>query len=284
MPELFHITTEANSHDETKHIATTHVKVLVLGAAGVGKTSLIEKYLDKSVKIDPQYYDPTVGVDSYFYQFNIGNRPIKLTIVDTGIGRPQLLMPHYAGAGVVLLCYDRTNLQSLNMIEEYLQQIRYCMPASINSGAKLILVETKADCVKAQGIDAKLAALCKAHNLIGAKEVSAKTCEVLNGVFSAELAELIANAESKARDAEYVAEFITRYEKVYSAGFFSNRFTAIMPHIRNGTLTKDIILDHAKADSQSRTATIVNVMQQPQPQANVIGMTMISGLGNAASS
>ncbi|XP_077245812.1 ras-related protein Rab7-like [Tasmannia lanceolata] len=103
----------------------TLLKVIVLGDSGVGKTSLMNQYVNKKFS---QQYKATIGADFVTKEIQIDDRPVTLQIWDTaGQERFQSLgVAFYRGADCCVLVYDVNVLKSFDSLdnwhEEFLNQ------------------------------------------------------------------------------------------------------------------------------------------------------------------
>lgn len=110
----------------------TLLKVIILGDSGVGKTSLMQKFVNQKFS---QQYKATIGADFLTKEITIDGKPVTLQIWDTaGQERFQLLgVAFYRGADCCVLCYDVTNEKSLNNLtlwkDEFLVQLNVSNPA-----------------------------------------------------------------------------------------------------------------------------------------------------------
>ncbi|VDM81842.1 unnamed protein product [Strongylus vulgaris] len=93
----------------------SRIKVIFLGAAGVGKTAIITRFVDN-------YWTdkaiPTIGVDFTGRTVNVDGRPVRIQIWDTaGQERFHSLIPSYLreARGAVVV-YDVTNRESFNEV------------------------------------------------------------------------------------------------------------------------------------------------------------------------
>ncbi|ERN03840.1 hypothetical protein AMTRI_Chr05g65130 [Amborella trichopoda] len=103
----------------------TLLKVIVLGDSGVGKTSLMNQYVNKKFS---HQYKATIGADFVTKELQIEDRLVTLQIWDTaGQERFQSLgVAFYRGADCCVLVYDVNVLKSFdnldNWHEEFLNQ------------------------------------------------------------------------------------------------------------------------------------------------------------------
>lgn len=93
-------------------------KVVFIGSAGTGKSSLIRKYMD-----DNRETTSTVGVEIYSINVDDGTRIVTLNVWDTaGSEQYNCVLPMYIrGAEVVVLVYDQNNPQSFDYIRLWYQ-------------------------------------------------------------------------------------------------------------------------------------------------------------------
>ncbi len=98
------------------------LKIIALGDAGTGKTSLIRKFAEGF--FTPKYL-PTLGVDITTTDITIDGKKIKLLCFDTagqehfGRLRPQ----YFKGANAAILVYDITSRPSFESLEQWYQEL-----------------------------------------------------------------------------------------------------------------------------------------------------------------
>ena len=93
-------------------------KLVVLGALGVGKTSVISNILDKKFNSDSF---PTMTANCETKIVNINDRVIKVSLWDTS-GEENfhsLTKMFYQISDIVILIYDITNKKSFDEIQNY---------------------------------------------------------------------------------------------------------------------------------------------------------------------
>lgn len=110
----------------------TLLKVIILGDSGVGKTSLMQQFVNNKFS---HQYKATIGADFLTKEIIIdNNKQVTLQIWDTaGQERFQSLgVAFYRGADCCVLCYDVTNEKSLNNLtswkDEFLVQSNVSNP------------------------------------------------------------------------------------------------------------------------------------------------------------
>ncbi len=112
--------TPLKSAKQTQNVLTT--KIIVIGDQGVGKTSLISRYLGKRCQ---NAYLPTLGVDIALHSVNFDNQELKIQIYDLG-GAPyfhKYRPRYYRGSTAVILVYDRTKPSSLHNLQTWVKEL-----------------------------------------------------------------------------------------------------------------------------------------------------------------
>ena len=122
-----------------------HAKIIVLGSPGVGKTSLIRRFVDNKFQ---QSYVSTIGVD-------ISRKTIQLnetcvvseSLWDIG-GQWSQLAPYrkkfYQGANFAFVVFDLTQLRTFENLEKWVNDLQ----KSTRNAIPLILIGNKADLTK----------------------------------------------------------------------------------------------------------------------------------------
>ncbi|MFX1299668.1 MAG: Rab family GTPase [Promethearchaeota archaeon] len=123
-----------------EELAEVVYKVIVVGDAGVGKTSLARRYT--TGQFDESYLF-TLGVDFFTKQITLKDKfNIKLVIYDTG-GQERfdfIRGLYFEGAAGAVIAYDITDRQSFDRIDHWIQQVyQRC------EGIPLLLVACKTD-------------------------------------------------------------------------------------------------------------------------------------------
>ena len=98
-------------------------KVLLVGDAGVGKSSILRCCID--AKFDPNY-SPTIGVEFGIRNLQFGCATAKLQIWDmAGQERFRSITPaYYRGAMGVMLVYDVTSRMSFRHLDDWIKEIK----------------------------------------------------------------------------------------------------------------------------------------------------------------
>lgn len=146
-------------------------KLIIVGDASTGKTSLTHRYLSGIFVDSPRL---TIGVDFFSKKIKLEDgKRVKLQIWDFGgEERYRFLLPTYSkGANGALILYDITMKKTLEHIPEYVKIVRENsgnIPIML-IGAKLDLEEYRQISTN-EGIDA-----AKSNGLASFVEVSSKT-------------------------------------------------------------------------------------------------------------
>ncbi len=116
------IPSPASSNTSTATPYSHAAKVLVVGEATVGKTSLIVRYV-KGI-FNPSYI-LTIGVNFFVQDVRVGDRILRLQIWDSA-GQERfgpIRKLYYYGAKGVILVYDKTNERTFERLGSWLKEI-----------------------------------------------------------------------------------------------------------------------------------------------------------------
>lgn len=153
-------------------------KILVAGNGGVGKTSLLRRYVDG-------FFDEstieTVGVDFFIKEIELNNSYCMLQLWDLG-GQERfrhLIENYVMGARGALLLFDVTRMPKIESILQWVNIIRLH-----DLNLPIVLVGTKRDLEDAIAVDDESALHIKnAFNMINYVKTSAKTGESVEKPF-----------------------------------------------------------------------------------------------------
>lgn len=120
-------------------------KILLIGDSGVGKSSLLLKYVDDNFD---RSYISTIGVDFKIKTLMYKNKIIKLQIWDTA-GQERfrtVTTSYYRGANGIIVGFDLTNEESFYNVSNWLNEIKTNCCINENK-IFIIVVGTKSDLV-----------------------------------------------------------------------------------------------------------------------------------------
>lgn len=153
-------------------ISRLQMKVIVLGDSGVGKTSILNRFVKQEFS---QSYRATVGADFLFKELTVDNKELSLQLWDTaGQERFQALgNAFYRGTDCCLLVYDITNLESFENIKSWKQEFLE-RSGNENTNFPIILLGNKCDCENERRVSKEKAKEWASENKLMFEETSAK--------------------------------------------------------------------------------------------------------------
>ncbi|XP_071140472.1 ras-related protein Rab-31-like [Mytilus edulis] len=115
-------------------------KVVVLGSQGVGKTSVVIRYVGGMFS---KAVSPTIGASFFTYKMTLDNYRIKLQVWDTaGQERFRSMAPmYYRKANAAMLIYDMTSADSFYDIKDWVSELK----KNIDTPIVMCLVGNKND-------------------------------------------------------------------------------------------------------------------------------------------
>ncbi|MFX0056860.1 MAG: Rab family GTPase [Candidatus Hodarchaeota archaeon] len=154
------------------------LKTIITGEGGVGKTTLLHRYIEGKFLIDTRM---TIGVEFFLKEFTFNTERILLQIWDFGgQERFRFLLKNYAkGAKGALLMFDLTRPITLETIDEWVDICRSEQP-----DLPILLVGSKADLTEMVNLeDNYISEFKEKYNLFDYLRVSSKTGENVNMAF-----------------------------------------------------------------------------------------------------
>lgn len=128
-------------------------KIVVLGSQGVGKTSMVVRYIGKMFS---KHISPTIGASFFTCKISLGDTRVKLQVWDTaGQERFRSMAPmYYRNANAALLVYDITNTTTFKAMKSWVKELQ----SNVNEPMVLSVVGNKTDLAGAREVDCAEAA------------------------------------------------------------------------------------------------------------------------------
>jgi len=98
------------------------LKVVTVGSASVGKTSIIIRYSTGAFR---EHYSPTLGTGFAYKKLQLGNNFINLQIWDLGSQDflERVRANYYIGTQGVIFMYDVTSWESFHAVEDWKNEV-----------------------------------------------------------------------------------------------------------------------------------------------------------------
>jgi Ras-related protein Rab-7A len=161
------------------------LKVIILGDSGVGKTSLMNQYVNKKFT---NQYKATIGADFLTKEVQMDGKSVTMQIWDTaGQERFQSLgVAFYRGADACVLVYDLTTEKSFNSLDSWRAEfLSQATPRNADS-FPFVVMGNKADLAKSGKRKVALATAetwCRSKNNIPHYEASAAEAKNVEEAF-----------------------------------------------------------------------------------------------------
>ena len=186
--------TDQDSKDDSEgdSVSVTRHKIIFVGDAGVGKTTIIARITESPFN---EVYEPSIGVDFMSKSIKYRGQNIKLQIWDTaGQEKYKGLIPSYVrNSSIVFVVYDISAKSTFDNIPKWLTFIR-----SIEN-TTLILCGNKIDLEKREVTKEEGEALAQKEG-IAFFETSAKTAEGIKNMFYSAVSDLSIFAENNNKE------------------------------------------------------------------------------------
>ncbi|MFW9825362.1 MAG: Rab family GTPase [Candidatus Thorarchaeota archaeon] len=171
-----------------RRISRPVFKVITAGDGGVGKTTLLYRYVEDRFVADTRM---TLGVEFFIKQLEIYGRKIDLQVWDFG-GQDHfrpLLKDYAKGARGALLLFDLTRPSSLERMDQWVDICR-----GDNPGIPIIFLGTKLDLAESITVDDNFAWTFPAkYDFFTFLKISSKTGENVNLAFELLTREIMKN-------------------------------------------------------------------------------------------
>ncbi|KAL9653055.1 hypothetical protein ABK040_006276 [Willaertia magna] len=145
------------------------MKVVVVGSQGVGKTSLVQRFVND---VFTNRSEPTIGADFLQRVVLVDGQQVKLNLWDTA-GQEKFRSPiYYREATAILIVYDITSMESFQMLDKtWIRDLREKAPPE----AILVLIGNKLDMQEKRQVSFDEGKeYCKSLGALTFVEVSAK--------------------------------------------------------------------------------------------------------------
>eukprot|EP00730_Choanoeca_flexa_P005397 TRINITY_DN11935_c0_g2_i1.p1 TRINITY_DN11935_c0_g2~~TRINITY_DN11935_c0_g2_i1.p1 ORF type:complete len:203 (+),score=26.77 TRINITY_DN11935_c0_g2_i1:108-716(+) len=152
------------------------LKVCILGDGGVGKSSLMARFVNDTFDADSFH---TIGVEFLNKELNIDGKSCHLQIWDTA-GQERfrsLRTPFYRGSDCCMLVFDLTDRHSFDNISVWMEEFfNYAdVEADQQPTFPILLIGNKVDVEGRQVSTEEAEEFCSKHNNLKYYETSAKT-------------------------------------------------------------------------------------------------------------
>ncbi|MHA2008940.1 MAG: Rab family GTPase [Promethearchaeota archaeon] len=157
-------------------------KICVFGDGGVGKTTLIRRFVTRIFERDIKM---TIGADFSVKNVEVDNRNVTLRIWDfAGEDRFRVLLPAFAkGADGGIFMYDTTRYSTIAQIRDWLSIFEYFV-AEAKTQIPIIMVGGKIDLENMRSVKSEEAReLSRNFDLKGCFECSSKTGNNVEEIF-----------------------------------------------------------------------------------------------------
>ena len=222
---------ESNEDSVDNSVSATRHKIIFVGDAGVGKTTIISRIMDNPYN---EIYEPSIGVDFMSKNIKYKGQNIKLQMWDTaGQEKYKGLIPSYVrNSSIVFVVYDVSVKTSFDNVPKWISFIKTIENTS------LVLCGNKTDKEKREVTKEDGEALAQKEG-ISFFEVSAKTGDNIKNMFYNVVVELPTFAENSANKEAIIKELMQENGVENVAG-------GIMPNNQAQAPEKNIVVDGEK--------------------------------------
>jgi Ras-related protein Rab-7A len=180
------------------------LKVMILGNSGVGKTSILEQYVNKAFTGN---YKVTIGADFLTKDLELEGNRIKLQVWDTA-GQEKyrgLGIAYYRGADACAFVFDLTDKTSFKDLDKWTEAFLAQIPEDKAKNFPIVVLGNKADKKDRIVTEEMARKWCAAHGSAPYYETSAKTGQGLNEAFE----QVAGRAIKRAAEEEMYADSLT---------------------------------------------------------------------------
>lgn len=182
------------------------VKIIIVGEAGVGKSSIMTSYCDKFFSTE---FISTIGVDFRIREISTTQNMVKLHIWDTA-GQERFLSitkSYFRGSHVIIVVFDLTNIVTFNKVTKWIKEIESSMGSA---NYRILLVGNKCEKNGSCDFNLEVETLVKKYKL-EYFSTSAKSGANINEIFerAAEVGNQICR-ENNSRDSDYTVNVLKK--------------------------------------------------------------------------
>ena len=155
------------------------IKLILVGSEAVGKTSLMNQYIDKTFT---ESYLMTMGSDKTLKKINIDGKVVSLEIFDT-VGQPDYRAVNkifMKNTDIALIIYDITNRKSFEELTNWIYSVNQ---SNNNKNVIFGIAANKSDLYEKKVIDKKEGEEFAKNNNALFFETSAKDYDSVENVF-----------------------------------------------------------------------------------------------------
>ena len=191
---------ESNNDSADESVNVARHKIIFVGDAGVGKTTIISRIMDNPFS---EVYEPSIGVDFMSKSISFRGQNIKLQMWDTaGQEKYKGLIPSYIrNSSIVFLIYDISVKASFDNIPSWITFIRTI------ENTNLVLCGNKTDISEREVKKEDGEALAQKEGILFF-EISAKTGDNIKNMFYSSVADLPTFAEHNSNKENLIKELI----------------------------------------------------------------------------
>ena len=180
------------------------VKLILVGETTVGKTSIINQYIDKTFK---EEYMMTIGKEKSLKKINIEGKEVSLEICDTA-GQEEFKLVNkifMKNTDIALIVYDITNRKSFEELNNWIYSVK---ESNINKNVIFGIAANKSDLYEQKVINKKEGEEFAKNNNVLFFETSAKDYDSVENVFLT-LSEEYLKKEEERKKKEEKESFVT---------------------------------------------------------------------------
>ena len=174
------------------------VKLILVGETTVGKTSIINQYIDKTFK---EEYMMTIGKEKSLKNINLEGKEVSLEICDTAgqIDYRAINKIFMKNTDIALIVYDITNKKSFEELSDWINSVK---DSSINKNVIFGIAANKSDLYEQRVVNKKEGEEFAKNNNALFFETSAKDYDSVENVFLTLSEEYLKKEEERKEEEE----------------------------------------------------------------------------------